>query len=337
MAKLHTVRKFRRGPCWYLDYAADGRRARPSLGPITEQEAELKRQHLELTLNGRRVAAPHDAGGGGPTLAAFSVEYLEWHRIKYPHSYQRTESVFRLYLLPALGTLAIGAINRRVLERYMTTRCPHAEPATVAREMSVLQAILNKAVEYEILPRNRARGAKPPKSLNAKPAPFYTAEELSRLYAADPTHRSIWKLIANTGLRRSEAWNLKWEDVRDGALYVVSTPTERSKSGRYRLVPLSPGARDALAALANDSSYVLPRLAAAHTLTHLFMVARERAGLDHSLHALRHTFCSHLVMGGVDLSAVQELAGHASVVTTRALYVHLSPGHLQAAMAKLDI
>jgi site-specific recombinase XerD len=54
-----------------------------------------------------------------------------------------------------------------------------------------------------------------------------------------------------------------------------------------------------------------------------------------SIHTLRHTFASHLVMSGVDLTTVQKLLGHASIETTQ-IYAHLAPDHLRAAMETID-
>jgi site-specific recombinase XerD len=52
-------------------------------------------------------------------------------------------------------------------------------------------------------------------------------------------------------------------------------------------------------------------------------------------HCLRHTFISRLVMKGVDLRTVQELAGHKTIAMT-VRYAHLAPEHNQAAIEKLD-
>lgn len=56
---------------------------------------------------------------------------------------------------------------------------------------------------------------------------------------------------------------------------------------------------------------------------------------DVTLHTLRHTFASHLVMSGVDLPSVQKLMGHKDIKTTMR-YAYLVPDHLRAAMAMLD-
>ena len=64
-----------------------------------------------------------------------------------------------------------------------------------------------------------------------------------------------------------------------------------------------------------------------------FHAACRRAGIkDFMFHDLRHTFASHLVMAGVDITAIKELLGHKSLSMTLR-YAHLSPGHMRPAIA----
>ena len=67
-----------------------------------------------------------------------------------------------------------------------------------------------------------------------------------------------------------------------------------------------------------------------------FASALRRAGIENfRFHDLRHTFGSHLIMQGVDLRTVQQVMGHKEIKMTMR-YSHLSPGHVQEAMEKLD-
>jgi site-specific recombinase XerD len=66
--------------------------------------------------------------------------------------------------------------------------------------------------------------------------------------------------------------------------------------------------------------------------------AQRRAGLPGptgALHILRHTFCSHLAVGGAPAKAIQELAGHEDLTTTLR-YMHLSPAAREGAIAVLN-
>jgi site-specific recombinase XerD len=66
-----------------------------------------------------------------------------------------------------------------------------------------------------------------------------------------------------------------------------------------------------------------------------FNNACKKAGLENvTPHTLRHTFASHLVMAGIDLSTVQRLLGHRDIATTM-IYAHLTEDHLARGVEKL--
>ena len=67
-----------------------------------------------------------------------------------------------------------------------------------------------------------------------------------------------------------------------------------------------------------------------------FKTALRRSGIrDVQFHDLRHTFASHLVMAGVDLTTVKELLGHKDIKMTLR-YAHLAPAHKKKAVEMLD-
>jgi integrase len=127
---------------------------------------------------------------------------------------------------------------------------------------------------------------------------------------------------------------LRRQDVGQEAIRVLSTESERTKSGRWREIPLTDNAKDALEHL-NKDSYILPRIRP-DSMSRTFMRCATRAGVGGTLHSLRHTYISHLVMANVPLRVVQVLAGHAHYVTTER-YAHLSPGHLQDAGKSINL
>ncbi len=101
-------------------------------------------------------------------------------------------------------------------------------------------------------------------------------------------------------------------------------------------MPLNPGSTAALDALRGGKPYVLPEVEAT-SLSRAFARTAERAGCPAGIHALRHTYCAHLVQAGVPLRTVQVLAGHASYATTERHYAHLAPGHLRDAVQSLTL
>jgi integrase len=268
-------------------------------------------------------------------MSNYAEEYLAWHEKEYPSSHWRVAQIVRQHLLPVFGVFPLDAITPKMAEDYKHSRSGLSASGTVTKELRILKALLNKAVEWELLPRNRIAGVSMPQELDARPPHFYTKPQLKRLYAASPYHAAIWQLMVNTGLRRSEALQLKKADIGESSIRVLSTAEERTKSGKWREIPLTDNARRAVKRIKTEGQYVLPR-EHPRSLTRAFERCAHRAKLGGTLHSLRHTYISQLVMAGVPLRAVQVLAGHASVTTTEK-YSHLTPEHLQLAGTKINL
>lgn len=148
------------------------------------------------------------------------------------------------------------------------------------------------------------------------------------------------ELLYATGLRVSELVGLTLQAATAEKDFILV----KGKGGRERLVPVSAAARlalaDYLAALGQmgqggskwlfPSSGVAGHLTRQHFALELKALARE-AGLDAgrlSPHVLRHGFASHLLEGGADLRAVQQMLGHADISTTQ-IYTHVQAERLR--------
>lgn len=155
------------------------------------------------------------------------------------------------------------------------------------------------------------------------------------------------EVLYATGLRVSELVSLTVGMVSGDDRFIAV----RGKGGRERLVPLSPAARSAIDgymdALKTAGDLVtLPagrylfegvgtrsHLTRQHFALLLKGLARQ-AGLDAgavSPHVFRHAFASHLLQGGADLRAVQQMLGHADISTTQ-IYTHVMPEKLREAV-----
>ncbi|MCL6622894.1 MAG: site-specific integrase, partial [Syntrophobacterales bacterium] len=146
------------------------------------------------------------------------------------------------------------------------------------------------------------------------------------------------ELALHTGMRKGELLNLRWDQIRDGFIYLTET-----KSGKARQIPVSDRAAQVLRELQIRNQWKSPYVFIGPNGKRLgdvkksFNAACRRAGLeDFRFHDLRHTFASHLVMRGANLKAVQRLLGHSdSKMTDR--YSHLSPNHLKESVNLLSV
>ncbi len=149
--------------------------------------------------------------------------------------------------------------------------------------------------------------------------------------------KPIVELALHTGMRKGELLNLKWDQVRDGFIYLKET-----KSGKSRQIPYDGRVAQVLKELQIRNKWKSPHIYVGPDGERLgdvkkgFNAACRRAGIeDFHFHDLRHTFASHLVIKGANLKAVQRVLGHSdSKMTDR--YSHLSPDHLRESVNLLS-
>jgi integrase len=143
-------------------------------------------------------------------------------------------------------------------------------------------------------------------------------------------------LAMNTGMRKGELLNLRWENV-DLINNVVTIKAENAKSGKARHVPLNNESKRTLVGWQRDTKeqgYVFegePNKPITDVKKAWGNLLDEAKIEEFNFHDLRHHFASKLVMAGVDLNTVRELLGHANLdMTIR--YAHLAPEHKAAAV-----
>jgi integrase len=129
-------------------------------------------------------------------------------------------------------------------------------------------------------------------------------------------------VLVETGLRLSEALNLRWEDIDMTASHIR---VWQNKSDKPRSVPLSTAAWNVLCPRSEQGAgpFVMMSL---HSVRHRWDAMKKRLGLqdDKELtpHCCRHTFASWLVQRGVPIFTVKELCGHKCIEVTMR-YAHL--------------
>jgi integrase/recombinase XerC/integrase/recombinase XerD len=248
-------------------------------------------------------------------------------------------------------------VTPRVLRRYLAllSEREHA-PATVARKLAAVRALFRVLMEHGLAEQNPAdllsaprRGEHLPRTLRADEV----AALLDRIPASTPLEirdRALFELAYASGLRAEELVGLEVgsilfdaEEVRvegkgsktrvlpagEAALRTLAGYVER---GRPALAAARAGGTDEPAALFLSKSG--RRLSTSDVRRRLRVWARQAAvaGRVHP-HALRHSFATHLLDGGADLRAIQELLGHSSLSTTQ-IYTRVESARLKRAYAQ---
>lgn len=222
-------------------------------------------------------------------------------------------------------------------------------PASLFRKIESLKSWFAYETLEGRLQESPAETLRAPR-LPARLPKYLTKDEAARLLAApdgtdyeDVRDRAMLELLYASGLRVSELVGIKPEAVnlQDGWVRVTG------KGNKERLVPVHPRALVALRAylVERDKRFKSPSPElflgrGGKTLSRVQFWRRlrelgEKAGIKAKLHPhlLRHTFATHLLQGGADLRAVQEMLGHADLSTTQ-IYTHLDSAALKAAHSK---
>jgi site-specific recombinase XerD len=325
---------------WWVCYFCDGcgrhsHRGRHREKAGGKQAAINRYQQRKTEAREGRLPTPHR----NVAFDAFTREYLETARVRL-----RSYPILLIYArrwIEYFGARPLRSILPLMIERYIAEREQNVAPATVNRELAFVKRVFAVAVENGLLERNPAKPVKFLREPSGR-VRFLSDEEEIALCAA--VGEKKWTPIAfalNTGLRRGEQFNLRWEHV-NLANRVLTVP--RSKHGGTRHVQLNDTAMSILRSLPSrfHSRWVFPNATAKGPISannfryRVFDPAIERAKIeDFTWHDLRHTFASRLVMRGADLRSVQELLGHKTLTMTLR-YAHLSPTHLHQAVKLLD-
>jgi len=335
-------RKRKSGQVWVARYVdpARGKKTTRTLGRVrdfTEAQARAMLRALRRRVEAKPV-------GARPTLAEFLDSYADVHRSRAPASHEATYLQLRHVAewLGATPMAEVGVDRAEQLVAHLVTRGWRRRlSSNTARAYVVrLRAVWEAARRRGIVAANPWKSVRPPRE-EEKPVSAVTDAELDLLVAACPPRlRAFVRVLGETGLRRGEALRLRWEDVAGGLLTV-----RESKIGRPRVVPLSPRAEAAFAAIPRErgigrANLVFPGLipdasAACAALRELRRACRK-AGLDVlTFHGLRHSLGYRMARQGCTELEIAEVLGHRQLSTTRRYMAH-HPGSAAArAMKKL--
>jgi site-specific recombinase XerD len=244
------------------------------------------------------------------------------------------------------------AVGPKDLRRYAAVLSARdAVAATVARKLASLRAFYRTLREHGLVAQNPADlipSPKRPRTLPKVLRPDELAALLDRIPASTPLEhrdRALFEIAYACGLRAEELVNLDATSVDFDAEQL----RVEGKGSKTRIVPAG---ETALRALARYLERARPALAAGDGEPALFLsksgrrlstsdvrrrlrVWARQAAVQGGIspHALRHSFATHLLEGGADLRAIQELLGHTSISTTQ-IYTRVESARLKSAYAR---
>lgn len=245
------------------------------------------------------------------------------------------------------GASGPGDVDYRLLREWVASLVDRGlASSTVSRKLSSLRSYFGFLASEGILEEDPSEKLESPRRGRPLPDVLTVDEVEAILEAVRPEHelafrdRAILEVLYGAGLRVSELIALGVRDLLlgEGLVRVVG------KGRKERLVPLGDRATDALERYLRE---LRPRLDRGESggVTFLNQHGRplsrmgawkivrrhvERSGVERTVspHTFRHSFATHLLEGGADLPAVQEMLGHADITTTQ-IYTHVDRSYLR--------
>lgn len=304
-----------------------------------------------MSANRAIVVTPKAAtpGAFGEATEAY-LGFLQLERGLSPHSvaaYARDLAQAAEFLRKRCGCKGWSTVGSNDLSAWVQSMSAgKLTPASLARKLSAIRGL------YRYLVREQQCTADPTELLSSprlvRPLPGALTEgEISRLLAAPHSgdahglrDKAMLELFYASGLRISELASLTIQqiDLEHGFVRVFG------KGSKERVVPMGEKAAKAIAAYLEAGRPHFVK--ASRTRSHLFLSERggplsrvrlwmlvrhyaRLAGIKRAAkpHLLRHSFATHLLSGGADLRAIQEMLGHANISTTE-IYTAVEPSRI---------
>jgi integrase len=317
------------------------------------------------------------------TVGQWLKEWLETYGRQNlsPTSYEWYKTTIEKHLIPELGDITLSDLKPKHIKDYhykaleggrkdgkVKTLGKKLSSTTVKNHHAVLRKALQTALELEMIIRNPADAAKPPKKAKYE-VDFLPEEDVNKiidLFKGTYMFMPVY-LAVTTGARRGEILALRWADIDFNnsvayigrALYstkehglIFKEPKNKSsiravalsaevikvlkkhkteqKKEKLAFGPEYQNKNDLICCL-QDGSPIVPA-----TVTKRFQDVVEKAGYKLTFHGLRHAHASYLLKQGIHPKVVSERLGHSNISTTLDIYSHTSPALQREAVNKLD-
>jgi integrase len=354
---------------WITDRETGKRRKMWELQASTlKNDANARKAKLELELRKsgglwptEETEEPEEPEEPSVTFAAYRDEWLaDRARNVSERQLGNDRDAFRLYLSPKFETIPLEAIKRTHVKALVGELVDAGLGRNAIRNaLAPLRRMMREAVRDELIPSNPAADIEISDQAPVRPASVPTREELDKiLLAAKVDARDAITLMAALGLRRGEAFALRWADCDfDANLVHVHATNHRgrvadrtkTKAGT-RLVPLFPSAKATLEARKRRLS------PAPHPTAFVFgntiggamdpgnwarrewLPALKKAGYEKRFHVheLRHFAATALDEQGMKGKLRTEIVGHANEEITNSVYTHVRRERVAAVASDFD-
>ena len=343
MACIRRV-KTKKGIVYYLDYVyQDKRYVRSTKSSDFAQAKKILQQ-----IQGKIASQTFNLSDYKKKTITLNQFFEEYFRVIQRQKSEKTilnEGNYARKFTEFIGDIDIRTIDAHLMAKWKADRLTKGSPTTFNIERRTLQAIFARALKWGFAESN----------------PFKTIEKVKveghRLYLTDVEIEQLFakididiantaskrnkrflqrfrlfvEFLLNTGLRRSEALNLKLQNVHfeNDSIWI-----EKTKSKVSRPIPLNQKAKEILLSIGEELFCSLN----ANHVTRKFQYFARKAGLHgFKLHSLRHTFATNLIEKECGTIPLRDLLGHKHVQTTEIYGKAVLTTALRKAVRLLDV
>jgi len=322
----------KRGKYYHVYWQQNGKKRGRSLKTTRKAVAEQHLRELEYRLAQRELGQEADVD-----LERLRDEYLSYSQATKKQSTYERHDVPRVTRFVAFltegGVKKASEVTEAHVQQYQQQLLGSHSPRTVRHCLYAASGLLSFAVERGYVRRNVVRNVSKVKA-QKNPPRYLSFDEWEHVQAiASGTY--LWPLVATAyyaGFRNSELRFLTWPEIdfERGVITLVNKEGFSLKNREARTVPLNRELKRILLPIRDGEAYCFldrngEQFGDKQLAAEFKRLVAGPSGLPHfTLHSLRHTFASHLVMKGVSIYKVSQWLGHKSVNTTM-IYAHLAP------------
>lgn len=350
---------------WFEYRVRDGAERRIHRTKLLGKVREIHKSQAEALLRAHIESVGYEGEQARPTPTQQQYtfkSYCEERYLPVKRARWRAKSralynyLFEQYLIPKWRDTPLDRMDRVAVQAWLVELAETKSASFVEKCLMYTRAVLEDAVDEDLLGRNPCRRLVVPAAVRAEDKTYRTIDEIVAILRELPTERDklILRLFVLSGLRPHELFALRWNDISGQRLLIDETlefwtVVQATKTRRSRgLISLPTVLADELADFRSRSEYSLDRdfifstsnrtpLDPANWRSRVLQPAAKRAGIENAdLRQLRRTFATLAPGAGMTLKEISEQLRHSTIATTADIYMQPVDGAGIAALDTLD-
>ena len=330
-------RQNKKGTTYYIQYYYNGKRYRDKVG----KNYEAAQMRLGETV--RKIETGQFSLYSDAPIESFMKQYRETLNSQpFSDGSRKRHSIIFNNIEKYFNSQRVRKVNEidfPLLDNFVTQRVNNDKisPGTANMEIELVKRLFRFAEKHRYLMENPANDLEYRKATKREPR-FFSQEEIELLLEKAGKYEPFFMVLLHTGLRGSDAGNLRWSDI-DLDRSLIRVVTEKTSQGIA--IPMNDTLHSYLLDYGTETPKLFPDLDTDHKRDKVRIYIQKilrNAGYDWrgvGCHAFRHTFASHLVINGASIYDVQKLLGHKSIIMTQ-IYAHLSENATRRAVDLID-